>query len=202
MGETKKSAFGTAGLVVGIIGICLSFVPVVNNAAFVLGVLAVVFGIVSLVKKASKGKAIAALILGVLAVAITLAMQASFSKTLDDATNELNQSLGELTGDQTASILEKNLDVTIGTFVVEKGEYIDSYKLPVTLKNKGDERKSFSVEIEAIGADGIRIDTDTVYVDSLGAGQMQTENAFELITSEQAEQMKAATFQIAEVSMY
>ena len=56
--ETKKSGFATAGLVLGIIGICLSFIPILNNASFFLGVLAVIFGLISLIKKASKGKAI------------------------------------------------------------------------------------------------------------------------------------------------
>ena len=63
--EPKKSGFGTCGLVLGIVGISLSFIPILNNASFFLGVLAIVFGIISLVKKASKGKAIAALILGI-----------------------------------------------------------------------------------------------------------------------------------------
>ena len=43
--ETKKSGFATAGLVLGIIGICLSFIPILNNASFFLGVLAVIFGL-------------------------------------------------------------------------------------------------------------------------------------------------------------
>ena len=32
--ENKKSGLATAGLVLGIIGICLSFIPIINNAAF------------------------------------------------------------------------------------------------------------------------------------------------------------------------
>ena len=97
--EKKKSGLATAGLVLGIIGICLSFIPIVNNAAFVLGVLALVFGIVPLCKKASVGKAVAALILGVLSVAITLVMQASLSNAIDDAFDELNNELSSLTGE-------------------------------------------------------------------------------------------------------
>ena len=51
----KKSGLATAGLVLGIVGICLSFIPILNNASFFLGILALIFGIISLVKKTSKG---------------------------------------------------------------------------------------------------------------------------------------------------
>lgn len=33
MEERKKSGFGTAGLVLGIIGVCTSFIPIVNNVS-------------------------------------------------------------------------------------------------------------------------------------------------------------------------
>ena len=31
MEENKKSGLGTAGLVLGIIGVCTSFIPIINN---------------------------------------------------------------------------------------------------------------------------------------------------------------------------
>ena len=37
---SKSSGFATAGLVLGIIGVCTSFIPIINNLSFVLGVLA------------------------------------------------------------------------------------------------------------------------------------------------------------------
>ena len=45
--EKKKNGLAKAGMVLGIIGICTSLIPIVNNASFVLGVLAAVFGTVS-----------------------------------------------------------------------------------------------------------------------------------------------------------
>ena len=44
--EIKKSGFATAGLVLGIIGICTSFIPIVNNLSFVLGLIGILFGVV------------------------------------------------------------------------------------------------------------------------------------------------------------
>ena len=59
----KKSGFGTTSLVLGIIGVCTSFLPIINNLSFVLGLIGAIFGIICLIKKASKGKAIAGVIL-------------------------------------------------------------------------------------------------------------------------------------------
>lgn len=61
--EKKKSGFGTASLVLGIIGVCTSFIPIVNNVSFILGLIGAIFAIISLIKKASKGQAVAGIIL-------------------------------------------------------------------------------------------------------------------------------------------
>ena len=202
MSEVKKSAFATTGLVVGIIGICLSFIPIVNNAAFVLGVLAVVFSIVAFVKKASVGKSVAAVILGVLAIVITLVMQNVFVKAVDDAFDGLSSSFDNITGENTEKITEKYVDVTFGEFEVDKGDFLTETKLTVTVKNKSDKKQSFSIDIEAVDENGTRIDTDTVYVDGLGAGQSQNFEAFTFITDDKIEKLKNAEFKVYEASMY
>ena len=66
--EKAKSGFATASLVLGIIGICTSFIPIVNNLSFVLGLMGALFAIISVVKKASKGQAIAGFILCIIAI--------------------------------------------------------------------------------------------------------------------------------------
>lgn len=86
MGEqTKSSGLATAAMVLGIIGVVLSFIPLINNLAFVLGVLAAIFAIIALSKKASKGKAITGLVLGILSIVITLLMQQALGNAIDDA---------------------------------------------------------------------------------------------------------------------
>lgn len=196
--ETKKSGLATAGLVLGIIGICTSFIPIINNASFVLGILSVIFGIISLVKKASKGKAIAALILGVLAVVITLSLQSSWSDSLDELSNDLDN----MSGENTEEVL-KNAEVNIGKFEVVTDEYgFTETKLTVKVTNKTDEKKSFDFEIEAISSDGSRIDIDYIYANDLAAGQSQSFDLFEYVEDEKLQDMKTATFKIIEASMY
>lgn len=194
----KKSGLSTAGMVLGIVGICTSFIPIVNNFAFVLGILAVVFGIITLFKKASLGKAITALILGVLAIVITLVCQANLSNAIEEVIGDIDA----MTGEQTDTILENNLDVTLGKFVVIENDYLDETEMKVTLKNKGNESASFSVEIEAINSDGSRITTDTIYASDLGAGQSQELEAFTLVESSKYDALKNATFKVLQVSMY
>lgn len=54
MEKTNKSGLAIAGLVLGIVGVCTSFIPIVNNISFIMGILGAIFGIISLVKKNRK----------------------------------------------------------------------------------------------------------------------------------------------------
>ena len=197
--KEKRSGFATAALVLGIIGICFSFVPIINNISFILGILAFVFAIVSLVNKASKGKAIAGLILGILSIVITLSLQSSWAESLDKVSDDLDNAAGN----NTEEILGRDVDVNIGTFEGSLGDYglVDS-KLTVTVTNKTDDVKSFTIQIEAVDASGSRIDTDYVYANSLGANQSQDFDIFTYVSSEDLEAMQSASFNVVEVSMY
>lgn len=198
MKEEKKTGFSVASMVLGIIGICLSFIPIVNNASFILGVLSVIFAIVSLVKKSGKSKAIVGLILGILSVVITLSLQNSWSKSLDDVGKDLDN----MTGDNTEEILKKDVDVNIGKLNITTDEYgYSDSELVVTVTNKSKEKKSFTIHIEAVDNTGKRIDDDYVYANDLNSGQTQDFKIFTLVSSEKLEQMKSAEFKIIDVSM-
>ncbi len=198
MKEEKKTGFSVASMVLGIIGICLSFIPIVNNASFILGVLSVIFAIVSLVKKSGKAKAIVGLILGILSVVITLSLQNSWSKSLDDVGKDLDN----MTGDNTEEILKKDVDVNIGKLNITTDEYgYSDSELVVTVTNKSKEKKSFTIHIEAVDNTGKRIDDDYVYANDLNSGQTQDFKIFTLVSSEKLEQMKSAEFKIIDVSM-
>lgn len=198
MENTKKSGFATAGLVLGIVGICTSFIPIINNLSFVMGILAIIFGIIALVKKAGKGKTIAAIILGILAIVITLNAQ----KAVSDSLNQVSADLDKMTGSSTEEILANDADVVLGNFEVTNGTYTTDTKLTVKVTNKTSESKSFSIQIEAINPDGSRITNDYVYANSLSAGQSQNFDTFTYVSSDNLEAMKNATFKIVEVSMY
>ena len=197
--ETKNSGFATAGLVLGIIGACTSFIPIINNLSFILGILAIIFGIVALIKKSGRGKVIASIILGIVAIAITLSAQKSVSDSLDN----LSKDLDKVTGNSTEEVLANDAEVTLGSLEVTKGDYgITNTKLVVTVKNKTSEKKSYNFHIEALDSNGSRIGEDYVYANDLTAGQSQNFEIFTYISSDKLDAMKNATFKIVEASAY
>lgn len=199
MEEKKKSGFATAGLVLGIIGICTSFIPIVNNLSFVLGLIGAIFTIIALIKKASKGQAIVGIILCALAIVITINSQ----QALSDSLNEVSANLDKATGASTEEVLSNDANVELGKFEVTKDSYgITDTKLTVKVTNKTTEKKSFSFHIEAVDASGTRINEDYVYANDLASGQSQSFDIFTLVTSDKINEMKNATFKIIEASMY
>lgn len=196
--ETQKSSLCTAGLVLGIIGVCTSFIPIINNLSFIMGVLAVIFGLVS-IKKASKGKMIATIILGILAIVITLNAQQSLSDSLD----ALSEDLDTASGENTEQVLANDVDVVLGDFEATTDEYgLTDTKLTVKVTNKTNETKSFSIQVEAVDANGNRINQDYVYANNLTVGQSQNFDIFQFVSSDQIEAMQNATFNIVEASAY
>ncbi len=197
--EKKKSGFGTASLVLGIIGVCTSFIPIVNNVSFILGLIGAIFAIISLIKKASKGQAVAGIILCILAMVITLSAQ----KALGDGLNEVSSNFDKATGNSTEEVLANDVDVQLGNFEVNKGEYgLTETKLTIKVTNKTNDKKSFSFHIEAVDSDGSRIKEDYVYANDLGSGQSQNFDIFTYVSSDKIDAMQEATFKIVEASMY
>lgn len=208
--EKQKSGFAVTALVLGIVGMVLSIIPIVNNLAFFIGIIAVVFAIVALITKNKKGLSIAGLITGILAIAITLMMQAAWSSALDEvsdeldsATEELETTMDDATGENTEELLGTAVDVQLGTFTAEQDAYgFVTSSLPVTVTNLTSESASFSITIEAVNADGSRLNTDYVYCDSLSASQSMSDEVFTYISSDELEAYQNATFQVLEVSKY
>lgn len=196
--ETEKSSLCTAGLALGIIGVCTSFIPIINNLSFFMGVLAVIFGLIS-IKKASKGKMIATVILGILAVIITFNSQKAVSDSLDALSKDLDTASGE----NTEQVLANSVDVKLGDFEVVEGEYgMTDTKMVVKVTNKTNETKSFTIQVEAVDTNKNRINQDYIYANNLTAGQSQEFEIFTYVTSDQIDAMQNATFNIVEASMY
>ena len=197
--KKNSSGLATAGMVLGIIGVVLSFIPIINNIAFFIGILALIFGIIGIVKKAGKGKAIAGIVLGILSIAITLAMQSAVSDSIDETSKELDK----ITGNSTEEVLKTEVNVTLGDLQISKDEYgLTDSKMVVKVKNITDKKKSYSLHIEAVDANGNRIHEDYVYANDLSAGQTQNFEIFTYIEDSKIDAMKAATFNIIEASAY
>jgi len=197
--EKKKSGLATAGLILGIIGICTSFIPIINNISFVLGLIGAIMGIIALIKKTGKNQAIAGIVLCILAVIITVNSQ----KALTDTLNEVSTNLDKATGSSTEEVLKNDVNVELGNFEVTEDNYgLVNTKLTVKVTNKTGEKKSFNLHIEAVDVSGARIDEDYVYANGLASGQSQNFDIFAFVSSDKIDAMKNATFKIVEASVY
>ena len=203
----RNSALTIVGLILAIIALTTSWVPIINNLAFALGAAALIMGVIGIVS-AKKGKtangkmAIAVVVIAVISCALVLQTQSHYAKVIDDASNKFNKSIDNSTGKNTEELQKTSLDVKLGKLVVKRDKYFTETKLPVTLKNKTQEKASFSVRIEAVDASGKRITDDTIYANDLGAGQSVDMDAFKYIESDKLPEVEKATIKVVSVSKY
>lgn len=113
-----SNGLGTAGFVIGLIGLVLSFIPLIGVVAWPLVILGVIFSAVG-VAKASKGRAtnkglaIAGLVVSVIGLVICILQAAIWGKAIDDVQDEANREaviVYEVTGDAPAA------DITYTTY--------------------------------------------------------------------------------------
>lgn len=206
MKDKKTSVAAIIGLVFGILALLLSAVPIVNNFAFVLALTGLVCGIIGLLairkeKRTGTKLAWSAVGLSVLSILIVLVTQQIYSDAIDQVAEEATDSIDRATGDKTDDILGKDVTVDIAKFTVTTDEFgLNTTTLPVTVVNKLSEKKSYSIQIEAVTADGERIADDYVYANDLGPNQTQKFKAFQFVEDSKVEALKSAEFKIVNVS--
>src|SRR5688500_2547679 len=79
---------GIAALVLGIVGLLISFIPLVGIVGIVLTLLAILFGAIGLRKREGRGLAIAGLVLGVIGTAVAVAWFFLISRAANEAMGE------------------------------------------------------------------------------------------------------------------
>lgn len=206
----RTSGLAIAGFIIAILAILGSWVPIINNVSFFFALVALIFGIIGLVaikkgKRVGQGLAVATIILSILTFVVVIASQSFFGKVADEVGKSVDESVSDFDGSNTDKLLKSSVDVTLGDFVHNPGAeaaytYDDTTELPVTIKNKSSEKASYTVKIEAVGADGTRVAEDTLYVNDLNPGQSVSEKAFKYVEESKLEAVKAATFKVLEVS--
>lgn len=201
-----RSGLAIAALVLGIVAAATSFMPIINNASFFIALVGLILAIVAIAgirkgKNSGKGLAVAGLVLSIVAGLLVLGTQAFYSAVLDEAVDQSTQQLNKMTGDATDDILGVDVEVTIGDYSISKDQYgLVKSDLPVTVKNLLNESASFWINLEAVDANGSRINDDTVIINDLGAGQSTKLDAFAFVSSDDYEAMKNASFSIISVS--
>lgn len=99
-------------------------------------------------------------------------------------------------------ILEEYVDVSFGEFKITNNGYFDETSLDIAVKNKADRRFTYYITIEAIDANGARIETDIIYAGRLASEQKIYLKAFEYIDQDKLDQFRYATLIILEINKF
>ncbi|MDR3241761.1 MAG: DUF4190 domain-containing protein [Lactobacillaceae bacterium] len=93
----EKKALGIIAIIFGGIGLILSWIPVINNAAFFFGGIGVILGIIALIvnRKNKKVLAIVGTALSVLSIAIVLITQSMYEKAVNHVGDSVKSSLSK-----------------------------------------------------------------------------------------------------------
>lgn len=136
-------------------------------------------------KSAGKGALIGfitKIVLSIILVIIYVVFAASLLRNIPDDMESKVPVIGDAFKEETTDqILEKYVDVSFGEFKVTNNGYFSETSLDITVKNKAEKQCTYYITIEAVDANGARIETDMIYADRLGAGQEIYLKAFEYV---------------------
>ena len=144
-------------------------------------------------------KIVLSIILVILYVVFAATLFTNISNYIEYDIPAIGDAFREETTDE---ILEKYVDVSFGEFKVTNNGYFSETSLDITVKNKAEKQCTYYITIEAVDANGARIETDMIYADRLGAGQEIYLKAFEYVDQEKLNQFKNATFRVLEINKY
>lgn len=143
------------------------------------------------------------IVLAIILVILYVVFAASLFNNISNNISNNIPAIGDVFREETTDkILEKDVDVSFGEFKVTNNGYYSETSLDITVKNKAEEQCTYYITIEAVDANGARIDTDMIYADRLGAGQEIYLKAFEYVDQEKLNQFKNATFKVLEINKY
>ena len=157
-------------------------------------------------KSAIKGALIGFITEIVLAIILVILYVVFAASLFNNISNDIESNIpaiGDVFSEETTDkILGKDVDVSFGEFKVTNNGYYSETSLDITVKNKAEEQCTYYITIEAVDANGARIDTDMIYADRLGSGQEIYLKAFEYVDQEKLNQFKNATFRVLEINKY
>lgn len=153
-------------------------------------------------KSAGKGALIGFITKIVLTIILVILYVVFAASLFNNISNNI-PAIGDVFSEETTDkILEKYVDVSFGEFKVTNNGYYSETSLDITVKNKAEKQYTYYITIEAVDANGARIETDMIYADRLGAGQEIYLKAFEYVDQEKLNQFKNATFKVLEINKY
>ena len=153
-------------------------------------------------KSVGKGALIGFITKIVLSIILVI-LNVVFASNISDDIESNIPAIGDVFREETTDeILEKYVDVSFGEFKVTNNGYYSETSLDMTVKNKAEKQYTYYITMEAVDANGARIETDMIYADRLGSGQEIYLKAFEYVDQEKLNQFKNATFRVLDINKY
>ena len=89
--EKNSNGLAIGSLILGIVGLALSWIPIINYIAVVLGIIGLVLGGIGIFKS-NRLMSIAGAVVSLIAIVASFMVFASFANAVDDAVNDVEQS--------------------------------------------------------------------------------------------------------------
>ena len=157
-------------------------------------------------KSAGKGALvgfITKIVLSIILVVLYVVFAATLFTNISEGIESNMPAIGDVFREETTDeILEKYVDVSFVEFKVTNKGYFSETSLDITVKNKAEKQCTYYITIEAVDANGARIETDMICADRIGAGQEIYLTAFEYVEQDKIEQFKNAIFKVLEINKY
>ena len=120
-------------------------------------------------KSAGKGALIGfitKIVLSIILVILYVVFATSLFSNISDDIESNIPAIGNVFREETIDeILEKYVDISFGEFKVTNNGYFSETSLDITVKNKAEKQCTYYITIEAVDANGARIETDMIYAD-------------------------------------
>ena len=93
--KQERKVLGILAIIFGALALLGSWMPIINNFSFILAILALIFGLIGFAvnRKRPKTLAIIGTVLSVVSIAIVLATQAMYAKSLDKLCKDVEQAV-------------------------------------------------------------------------------------------------------------
>lgn len=93
--KQERKVLGILAIIFGALALLVSWMPIINNFSFILAILALIFGLIGFAvnRKRPKTLAIIGTVLSVVSIAIVLATQAMYAKSLDKLGKDVEQAV-------------------------------------------------------------------------------------------------------------
>lgn len=190
------------------IALLLPFIPKLTTLTYLIytcGTIAVLLGVATYIIRYRRlllaigiALSIVAILIGVLVdTHIVKIARTPNAKTAKHTLTADEQSyINDANGTNTKKILEKDLKVDLGKFVIDQKQYLAETNLPVTLKNLSGKPASYTIKIEAVDAKGNVIASDKYRAGTIMPQQEKSVHLFRSVDQTKLDLFKSATFKV------